>query len=125
MPISDDEWESGREWTDTERAVAEFLDAVAPRAYAVAELHQLFVDGGTVTVPESDESGLDVVRDEDAEQEFDSDTSRVDVAPMDVTERELRAAANGLRDAEYLDSKAIRTADGFVTHYRRCDCGMF
>ncbi|MFB6252328.1 MAG: hypothetical protein ABEI27_11715 [Halobellus sp.] len=124
MPITDDEWESGRQWTDVERAIAEFLDAVAPRAYAVAELHQLFVGGGTVTAPDGND-GLDVVRDEDADREVDADPARVDVAPMDVTERELRAAANGLRDAEYLDSKAIRTADGFVTYYRRCDCGMF
>ncbi|MFA1611477.1 hypothetical protein [Halobellus rubicundus] len=125
MPISDDEWESGRAWTDLERAVAEFLGAVGPRAYSVPELHELLVDGGTVAPPESDEAGLDVVRDDEHDETASADSERVDVARMDVTEREVREAVTGLRDAEYLDSKEIRTGDGFVTYYRRCDCGMF
>jgi len=126
MPISEDEWESGREWTDLERAIAELLGAVDPRAYSIPELHELLVDGGTVVPPAPDgDPGLDVVRGDEPECFEGSDPERVDVARMDVTEREVREAVTALRDAEYLDSKEIRTADGFVTYYRRCDCGMF
>jgi hypothetical protein len=110
MPISEDEWESGKEWTEVERAVAEFLEAVAPRAYAVAELDELLVEGGTVEPP-----GDDLC---------DDDPDPVSVAPMDVTEREVRAAVTNLRDAEYLESKRVDTADGVVTYYRRSDLGF-
>lgn len=126
MPISEDEWASGRAWTDLERAIAEFLGAVDPRAYSVSELHELLVDGGAVVPPGSDDdSGLEVVHGNDHDEPDRPDPGRIDVARMDVTEREVRDAVTGLRDAEYLDSKEIRTADGFVTYYRRCDCGMF
>ena len=110
MPISEDEWESGKQWSEVERAVAEFLDAVEPRAYAVPELYDLLVDGGTVVPPETD-----TWCDEDEE------TESVDVAAMDVTERQVRAAVTDLRDAEYLESKRIETPEGPVTYYRRWD----
>jgi len=107
MPITEDEWESGKEWTEVERAVAEFLAAVAPRAYAVAELDELLVEGGTAEPPVG---------------EWDDDNpDPVTVAPMDVTEREVRAAVTNLRDADYLASKRVDTTDGVVTYYRRSD----
>ena len=106
MPISDDEWESGKEWTDIERSIAEFLTAVAPRAYAIPELDELLVEGATVEPPAD---------------EWDDDDAPVTVAPMDVTEREVRAAVTRLRDAEFLESKRVDTADGVVTYYRRAD----
>ncbi len=107
MPISEDEWESGKEWTEVERAVAEFLNAVAPRAYAVAELDEPLAEGGTVEPPADD---------------WDDDGSDpVSVAPMDVTERAVRTAVANLRDAEYPESKRVDTADGVVTYYRRAD----
>jgi hypothetical protein len=110
MPISDDEWESGKEWTDVERSIAEFLTAVAPRAYAVPELDELLVEGGTVEPPTD---------------EWDDDPADpVTVAPMDVTEREVRAAVTRLRDAAYLESKRVDTADGVVTYFRRSDCSF-
>jgi hypothetical protein len=115
MPISDDEWKSGKQWDDIERAVAEFLDAVEPRAYTVAEVHELLVDGGTVTAPPQ-ESWCD---------EDDDGPERVDVAPMDVTERAVRKAITGLRDAEYLASKRIETDEGVTTYYRRGDGAFF
>jgi hypothetical protein len=108
MPISDDEWESGKEWTAVERALAEFLTAVAPRAYAVAELDELLVEGGTVDPPADDDWS-------------DEEPDPVTVAPMDVTEREVRTAVTTLRDAEFLESKRVDTADGVVTYYRRAD----
>ncbi|MGQ4554999.1 hypothetical protein [Halobellus sp. GM3] len=111
MPISDDEWDSGKQWDDIERAVAEFLDAVEPRAYAVPELHDLLADGGTVTAPETD-TWCD---------EEDDEPERIDVAPMDVTAREVHTAVLDLRDADYLSSKRIETDDGVVTYYRRSD----
>ncbi|MDQ2055105.1 MULTISPECIES: hypothetical protein [Halobellus] len=109
MPISDDEWESGKQWTEVERSVAEFLDAVEPRAYTVPELHDLLADGGTVVTPETDTWS-------DCE---DDDDDEVDVAPMDVTERQVREAVINLRDAEYLASKRIETDGGTTTYYRR------
>ena len=112
MPISDDEWESEKQWDDVERAVAEFLDAVAPRAYAAAELHALLLDGGTVDAPPQDTW---------CDEEDEDEPERIDVAPMDVTEREVRKAVTDLRDAEYLASKRIETDDGVVTYYRRAD----
>jgi hypothetical protein len=115
MPISDDEWESGKQWTDVERAVAEFLDAVAPRAYAVPELHDLLADGGTVAPPEVDTWDCD----------DDDEPDEVDVAPMEVTERQVRRAVTELRDAEYLASKRIETDDGVVTYYRQSDGAFF
>lgn len=111
MPISDDEWESGKEWTGVERAVAEFLAAVGPRAYSVAELDGLLAEGATVDPP-------------DDECWDDTDPEPVRVAPMDVTEREVRAAVTSLRDAEYLESKRVDTADGVVTYYRRSEMGL-
>jgi len=111
MPISDDEWESGKEWTEAERAVAEFLTAVAPRAYAVPELDELVAEGGTVDPPGDDWD--------------DDDPDPVRVAPLDVTERAVRAAVTNLRDAGYLESKRVDTADGVVTHYRRSDIDVF
>ncbi|MFB6092887.1 MAG: hypothetical protein ABEK02_07750 [Haloquadratum sp.] len=113
MPLSEDEWESGRQWDDIERAVAEFLDAVAPRAYAVGELHDLLVDGGVVVAPE-----------DDTWDDEDDGPEEVEVAAMDVTEREVRKATTDLRDADYLESKQVQTDDGFVTYYRRADCGF-
>jgi len=107
MPISEDEWESGKQWTEVERAVAEFLTAVAPRAYAVAELDELLAEGGRVDPPTDDWD--------------DDEPDPVRVAPMDATEREVRAAVTTLRDAEYLESKRVDTADGVVTYYRRSD----
>ena len=112
MPITEDEWESGKEWTEVERAVAEFLSAVSPRAYAVAELDELLVEGGTVDPPTDDCWD-------------DDEPESVRVAPMDVTEREVRAAVTNLRDAEYLESKRVDTADGVVTYYRRSEFGVF
>ncbi|SMP30350.1 hypothetical protein [Halobellus salinus] len=111
MPITDNEWESGKEWTEVERAVAEFLSAVSPRAYAVAELDELLVEGGSVDPPadEWDDDGPDPVR----------------VAPMDVTERAVRTAVTNLRDAEFLESKRVDTADGVVTYYRRSELNVF
>ncbi|SEF72095.1 hypothetical protein [Halobellus limi] len=114
MPISEDEWESGKQWDDVERAVAEFLDAVEPRAYTVEELHGLLVDGGTVVPPETD------TWDDEADGAED-----VDVAPMDVTERRVRSAVTDLRDAEYLESKRIQVDDGVVTYYRRGEHAFF
>jgi hypothetical protein len=114
MPISEDEWQSGKQWNDVERAVAEFLKAVEPRAYTVPELYDLLVDGGTVVPPETD-----TWCDEEDERED------VDVAPMDVTERQVRAAVTDLRDAEYLESKRIQTDEGVVTHYRLGDNAFF
>jgi len=108
MPISQDEWESGKEWTDVERAVAEFLAAVTPRAYSVAELDELLVEGATVEPPQDDCWD-------------DGEPDSVRVAPMDVTEREVRTAVTNLRDAEYLESKRIDTAEGVVTYYRRSE----
>ena len=112
MPISEDEWESGKQWSEVERAVAEFLDAVEPRAYAVPELYDLLVDGGTVVPPETDTW---------CDEDEDEETESVDVAAMDVTERQVRAAVTDLRDAEYLESKRIQVDDGVVTYYRRGD----
>jgi len=108
MPITEDEWESGKEWTDVERAVAEFLAAVSPRAYSVAELDELLVEGATVEPPQDDCWD-------------DDDPESVRVAPIDVTEREVRAAVTNLRDAEYLESKRVDTAAGVVTYYRRSE----
>ena len=108
MPISDDEWESGKEWTNIERTVAEFLAAVAPRAYSVAELDELLVEGATVEPPQDD--GWD-----------DEEPDPVRVAPMDVTEQEVRIAVTNLRDAEYLESKRVDTPAGVVTYYRRSE----
>lgn len=108
MPISDDEWESGKEWTDVERAVAEFLAAVSPRAYSVAELDELLVEGATVEPPQDDCWD-------------DDEPESVRVAPMDVTEREVRTAVTNLRDAEYLESKRVDTSGGVVTYYRRSE----
>lgn len=108
MPISEDEWESGKEWTDVERTVAEFLAAVAPRAYSVAELDELLVEGATVEPPQGD-----CWDDEEPEP--------VRVAPTDATEREVRTAVTNLRDAEYLESKRVDTPDGAVTYYRRSE----
>ena len=110
MPITDDEWESGKEWTAVERAVAEFLGAVSPQAYAVGELHELLAEGGTVDPPADG---------------WDEDTDPVRVAPMDVTERAVRAAVTTLRDAEFLESKRVDTADGVVTYYRRSELDVF
>ncbi|RLM57457.1 hypothetical protein DVK02_06730 [Halobellus sp. Atlit-31R] len=115
MPINDDEWESGKQWTDVERAVAEFLEAVAPRAYAVSELHDLLVDGGTFATPETETW---CGEDEDGEG---GDPDEVDVAPMDVTERQVHQAVTELRDADFLASKRIETSEGVVTYYRRSD----
>ena len=108
MPISDDEWESGKEWTDVERSIAEFLTAVAPRAYAVPELDELLVEGAAVEPPADGDWS-------------DEAPDPVTVAPMDVTEREVRAAVTTLRDAEFLESKRVDTPDGVVTYYRRAD----
>ncbi|MFD1597379.1 hypothetical protein [Halobellus rarus] len=114
MPISEDEWESGKQWDDVERAVAEFLEAVEPRAYTVQELHDLLVDGGTVVPPETD-----------SWDDEGDETDDVDVAPMDVTERQVRAAVTDLRDAEYLESKRIQVSGGVVTYYRRGEHAFF
>lgn len=113
MPISDDEWQSGKQWTTVERAVAEFLSAVAPRAYTVPELHDLLADGGTVTPPQTDVWG------DESDEHAD-----VDVAPMDVTEREVQEAVTTLRDGDTLESKRIQTDDGVHTHYREADSGF-
>ncbi|WP_311174212.1 hypothetical protein [Halobellus ordinarius] len=115
MPISEDEWESEKQWTEVERAIGEFLDAVQPRAYSVPELHELLQHGGTVTAPEEE-----IWCDEDDEQE----PEEIEIVPMDVTEREVQAATTVLRDAEYLESKRIETAEGSVTYYRRWECAF-
>jgi hypothetical protein len=115
MPISEDEWESEKQWTDVERAVGEFLDEVKPRAYSVSELHELLHHGGTVTAPEDD-----ICWGEDEEEA----PEEIEIVPMDVGEREVQEAVTVLRDAEYLESKRIETAEGPVTYYRRWECAF-
>ena len=112
MPISEDEWESQKQWTEVERAIGEFLEGVAPRAYSVTELHELLEDGGAVTAPEDD---FWCEEDEKEAQE------EIEIGPMDVSEREVQEAVTVLRDGEYLESKRIETPEGPVTYYRRWD----